>query len=85
MYEHTHIGLDVHKESIAARLDSRPRKRLGFRTPEECCGQTRETGASECSRLHFKLELRRHSHYGIVIGRWLRQTRTTRTRSSSRR
>jgi len=28
-------------DAIAARLNSRPRKRLGFRTPEECYGQAR--------------------------------------------
>jgi IS30 family transposase len=26
---------------IAARLNSRPRKRLGYRTPEECYAETR--------------------------------------------
>jgi len=30
-----------HCDAIAARLNSRPRKRLGFRTPEECYGQAR--------------------------------------------
>ena len=36
MHQLTHIGLDVHKDTIAAKPNNRPRKRLGFRTPEEC-------------------------------------------------
>ena len=28
-------------DAIAARLNSRPRKRLGYRTPEECYAATR--------------------------------------------
>ena len=35
-----HVTQD-HCDAIAARLNSRPRKRLGFRTPEECYGQAR--------------------------------------------
>ena len=29
----------AHCDAIAAKLNSRPRKRLGYRTPEECYGQ----------------------------------------------
>jgi IS30 family transposase len=26
-------------DAIAAKLNARPRKRLGYRTPEECCAR----------------------------------------------
>ena len=41
-------------DAIAASLNSRPRKRLGFRTPEECHVKARSTRASA---LYFKLEV----------------------------
>jgi IS30 family transposase len=46
-------------EAIATKLNTRPRKRLGFRTPEECYVQAGWARASESAQvLRFKLEVR---------------------------
>jgi len=46
-------------DAIAQRLNTRPRKRLGYRTPEECYAEGREKRASEEQVLRYRLELRR--------------------------
>lgn len=40
-------------DAVAAKLNSRARKRLGHKTSEECYIQTRRTGASEGSVVQF--------------------------------
>jgi len=49
------------KTRIAAKLNARPRKRLDFQTPEECC-------VPGSSVLHYKLEIKQPALSGQAGG-----------------
>ena len=49
--------------AIAKKLNTRPRKRLGFRTPQECFNESQ-------SVLHFKLDVRCHRPWTKAFGRF---------------